>query len=209
MRTEHYADSRDEWKWSVAIRQAREAGQSIFWVVMLRPFVGQRDYDRQPVTDALQEVTQFFAQERQHLDAGQPKSLARITKLCSSLGVELFSDMEDYPATLGERGRYFGNILRALEARQAHLKHLVFLDPDNGIGVAKTKGEQVHESHLQELWDHLRKGDTLGLVQFEHRLRAQDWRVVLRDRIANLLHVQPQQVRSRWWDNLCIYLADR
>ena len=36
MRTELYADSRDEWKWSVAIRQAREADQSIFWVVMLR-----------------------------------------------------------------------------------------------------------------------------------------------------------------------------
>jgi hypothetical protein len=149
MRAEHYADSRDEWKWSVANRQAREAGQSIFWVVMLRPFVGQRDHDRKPVTDALPEVTQFFAQERQHLVAGQPKSLARITQLCSSLGVELFADMEYYPATLGQWGRYFGIIVRALEARQPHLKHLVLLDPDNGIGVAKTKGEQVHETHFR------------------------------------------------------------
>jgi hypothetical protein len=209
MRTEHYADSRDEWKWSVAIRQAQEAAQSIFWVVTLRPFVGQRDYDRQPVTGALPEVTQFFAQERQHLDAGQRKSLARITKLCSSLGVELFADMEEYPATLRERGRYFGNIVRALDARHAHLKHLVLLDPDNGIGVAQTKGEQVHETHLREVWDHLRKGDTLGVVQFEHRLRDQDWRVVLQKRIADTLAVQAQQVRLRPWDNLCIYLADR
>ena len=113
------------------------------------------------------------------------------------------------PATLNERGHYFGNIVRALDARQAHLKHLVLLDPDNGIGVAKTKGEQIHETHLREVWDHLRKSDTLGLVQFEHRLRDQDWRVVLQKRIADTLGIQTQQVRPFPWDNLCLYLADR
>ena len=42
----------------------------------------------------------------------QPKSLARVTKLCSQLGIELFSDMEAYPASLAQRGRYFGVIVR-------------------------------------------------------------------------------------------------
>jgi len=209
MRTELYADSRDEWKWSVAIRQAREAGQSIFWVVMLRPIVGQHGNDRQAVTGTLPEVTRFFAEERQHLDEGQPKSLARVTKLCSGLGIELFSYMEYYPATLGQRGHYIGVIVRALEARQSHLKHLVLFDPDNGIGVSKTKGEQIHVTHRRRVWNALRKGETLAIVQFEHRLRDQDWVVVLQNRVAETLGVEVQQVRSFPWDNVCLYLIDR
>ncbi len=103
MRTELYADSRDEWKWSVAVRQAQNAHQAIFWVVMLRATVGKHGKDRDSVAGALPEVTHFFAQERRHIDEGQPKSLARITTLCSQRGIELFSDMEAYPATLSPR----------------------------------------------------------------------------------------------------------
>src|SRR5439155_5610173 len=66
MRTELYADSRDEWKWSVSIRHAQKAGQSIFWVVMLRQTAGQHGTDRAPVAGALPDVTQFFVQERRH-----------------------------------------------------------------------------------------------------------------------------------------------
>jgi hypothetical protein len=207
MRTELYADSRDEWKWSVAIRQAREAGQSIFWVVMLRPTAEQHGNDRAPVAGALPEVTEFFADERRHLDEGQPKSLARVTKLCSQLGVELFSDMESYAATLGQRGHYIGNIVRALEVRQAHLKHLVLLDPDNGIGESKTKGEQVHVTHVQRIWNALRVGDRLGFVQFQHFI--QDWVAALQNRVAHTLGVQAQHVRCFAWANVCLYLVDR
>ena len=207
MRTELYADSRDEWKWSVAIREAREAGQSIFWVVMLRPTVREHGNDRTPVPRALPEVRQFFAQERRLLDAGQPKSLARITALCSQLGIELFSDMEAYPATLGQRGHYIGNIVRALQARQVHVKHLVLLDPDNGIGEAHTDGKQVHLTHLQAVWGALRQADTLAIVQFQHRIP--DWVVALQNRVAQTLAVQVQQVRCSVWANLCLYLVDR
>ena len=93
MRTELYADSRDEWKWSVAIRHARESAQSIFWVAMLRPGVGRHGDVRKAVDEALPEVKEFFAWERQYHDAGHPKSLARITKLCSEMGIELLSDL--------------------------------------------------------------------------------------------------------------------
>jgi len=207
MRTELYADSRDEWKWSVAIRQAREAGQSIFWVVMLRATAGQHGNDRDPVADALPEVTRFFAEERRHLDAGQPTSLARVTKLCSGLGIELFSDMEAYPASLGQRGHYIYNVVRALEARQTHLKHLVLLDPDNGIGESDSNGRQVHTTHLRRVWDALRKGDTLALVQFQHFI--QDWVAALQNRVAQVLGVEVQQVGSFRWANLCLYVIDR
>lgn len=207
MRTELYADSRDEWKWSVAVRQARETGQSIYWVVMLRPTVGQHGNDRAPVAEALPEVTRFFVQERQHLDEGQPKSLARVTKLCSQLGIELFSHMEAYPATLGQRGHYIGAIVRALEARQGHLKHLVLLDPDNGVGKANTDGKQIHLTHLQWVWNSLREGDTLAIVQFQHRMP--DWVAALQYRVAEMLGISAQQVRSFPWANLCLYLIDR
>lgn len=207
MRTELYADSRDEWKWSVTIRQAREAGQSIFWVVTLRPTVRQHGNDRNPVAGALPEVTSFFAEERRHHDEGQPKSLARVTALCSQLGVELFSDMEAYPASLAQRSHYIGNIVRVLQARQAHLKHLVLLDPDNGIGEAHSDGKQVHLTHLQAVWGALRQGDTLAIVQFQHRIP--DWITTLQNRVAQTLAVPAQQVRCFAWANLCLYLVDR
>jgi hypothetical protein len=174
---------------------------------MLRPSVGQHGNDRAPVPRALPEASQFFAEERRHLDAGQPKSLARVTKLCSQLGVELFSDMEAYPTTLGQRGHYIGNIVRALVARQPHLKHLVLLDPDNGIGEAHADGKQVHLTHLEAVWGALREGDTLAIVQFQHRIP--DWVTVLQHRIAQTLGAQVQQVRWSAWANLCLYLIDR
>jgi hypothetical protein len=207
MRTELYADSRDEWKWSVAIRQAQEANQSIFWVMMLRATEKQHGNDRNPVAGALPEVTQFFAQERKQLDEGQPKSLARITKLCSQFGIELFSHMEPYPTSRGQRDHYFDVIVRALEARQPHLKHLVLLDPDNGIGESDSNGRQVHVTHLPLVWDALRLGDTLAVVQFNHRL--EDWVTVLQNRVAQELGVEVQQVRSFHWATLCLYLVDR
>ena len=63
MRAELYADSRDEWKWSVVIRHAQQSGQSLFWVVMLRPTANQHGNDRGIVEGALPEVTSFFTQE--------------------------------------------------------------------------------------------------------------------------------------------------
>jgi hypothetical protein len=207
MRTELYADSRDVWKWSVAIKHAQQSAQSIFWVAMLRPGKGRHGNDRKVVQGSLPKVGEFFAREREYLDLGHPKSLSRITNLCSETGIELFCDMEAYPAALGQRGRYFSRLVDALRARQRHLKYLVLLDPDNGIGQARTKGEQIHTSHLQLIWDATRKGDTLAVVQFQQFIPK--WVASLQQKIACWLAVDVTQVCSHAWDNICLYLINR
>jgi hypothetical protein len=207
VRTELYADSRDEWKWSVALRHAREASQSVYWVAMLRPAIHQHGNDRAAVANALPEVTSFFCREREQLAQGQPRSLNRITKLCDLMGLELFADLEAYPTTLNERGRYIGAIVHSLESRGGDLRHLVLLDPDNGIGESRTNGKQVHVTHVQQIWKTLRTGDTMALVQFQHFIP--DWAETLRGRLADALAIAPAQVRSWQWQNVCLYLADR
>ncbi|OYV84756.1 MAG: hypothetical protein B7Z73_14855, partial [Planctomycetia bacterium 21-64-5] len=96
--------------------------------------------------------------------------------------------MEAYPATLSQRGRYIGAIVRALEARQKGLKHLVLLDPDNGIGESRSNGEQIHVTHLQQIWKALRSGDTLAVVQFQHFIA--DWVETLQGRVADIFAIE-------------------
>jgi hypothetical protein len=194
VRTELYADSRDEWKWSVALRHAPGAGQSIYWAAMLRPAINQHGNDRAAVPNALPEVTSFLLRERDHLAQGQPRSLGRITRLCDLMGPELFANFEPYPTTFNERGRYIGSIVRSLLARGADLRHLVLLDPDNGIGESRTNGKQVHVAHVQQIWKALQSGDTLALVQFQHFIP--DWVETLKRRLADVLAVAPAQVRA-------------
>jgi hypothetical protein len=62
-------------------------------------------------------------------------------------------------------------------------------------------------THLCRVWDALRKGDTLAIVQFNHRL--EDWVTVLQNRVAQVLGVEAQQVRPFRWATLCLYLVDR
>jgi hypothetical protein len=205
MRSELYADSRDEWKWSVAIRHARQVSQTIFWVVMLRPNVGEHGNDRQPVEDALQEVTDFFSAERLSHDEGKPKELSNVSRMCSQMGVNLVAEMALYPASLAQRGNYVAGVVRALQAESQH-KCFVLLDPDNGIGESSRKGEQVHVAHLKQIWTALREGDTLALVQFQNRIA--DWVESLQTRIADLLDVPIPQIRCFPFSNICLYLVD-
>src|SRR5260370_3884714 len=114
MRRELYADSRDEWKWSVAIRHAQHVGQSIFWAVMLRPNIGEHGNDRELVKDALPEVTAFFSQERISHSEGKPKELSNIFRLCSQMDVNLAAEMASYPDSMAQRTRYVAGIVQAL-----------------------------------------------------------------------------------------------
>jgi hypothetical protein len=205
MRSELYADSRDEWKWSVAIRHARQVSQTIFWVVMLRPNVGEHGKDRQPVGDALQEVTDFFSEERLSHDEGKPKELSNVSRLCSQMGVSLVAEMALYPASLAQRGNYVDGVVRALQA-ESQYRRFVLLDPDNGIGESSRRGEQVHVAHLKQIWRALGDGDTLAVVQFQNNIP--DWIMSLRTRIAQLLSVPLSHVRSFSWRNVCLYLVD-
>ena len=174
---------------------------------MLQPMVGLHGGDQKPVKEALREVSRFFAQERRHHDNGHPRSLPRITNLCSQMGVELFSDIEAYPAALSQRDRYINRIVETLKARQENLNYLVLLDPDNGLGESKFNGEQIHVSHLERIWNSMRDGDTLALVQFQHFVP--DWIGSLRKKIAEVLTVEVLRVRPFPWDNMCLFIVYR
>ena len=130
-----------------------------------------------------------------------------MTKMCDQLGIELYADMEAYPAAFGQRGRYVGSIVRTLESRQEHLKHLVLLDPDNGIGESESSGEQVHVTHVQKIWKVLRTGDTLAIVQFQHRIA--NWVEELRTRVSKVLDRDVGEIQAFPWANLCLYLINR
>jgi len=207
MRKELYADSRDEWKWSVAIRHALHTGQSIEWILMLRPDVGKHGNTKGAVPSTEPAVTTFFARERQHHAQGQPKNLSGVANLCTQLGVRLASHTAPYPSAMSTRSRYFDNVSAALHVRKEDLHYLALCDPDNGIGTSRVSGTQIHVSHLQQIWSALRDGDTLGMVQFQQRIP--NWIVTLQSRIAKVLGVAIPQARSFPWGNLCLYLIDR
>src|SRR5438132_12539714 len=100
MRAELYADSRDIWKWTVAIREARQRNQPIYWVVMNRPDQQEHGKDRSEVPGALPEVKTFFEQERRRIDVGESRDLTRIQSLSKSANISLEMNMDSYPKKL-------------------------------------------------------------------------------------------------------------
>jgi hypothetical protein len=202
VRRELYLDDKDIHKWSVTISAAQQNGQSIFWVTMLRPDIGKHGDGRRTVPGAVPEVAAFIEDERK----AKHRDLSRMAVLCGELGVDLATDLSLYPTALGERGRYFVEVRRALET-ESQGKRLVFLDPDNGVGTSNREGRQIHPDHLRSVWSALRQGDTLAVVQFSHR--NSDWVGLLQTRIAQILDVPVAHVRPQPWGIVCLYLVDR
>lgn len=213
MRAELYADSKDAWKWSIAIRKAKESQQVIYWVVMLRPDLGEHGDDEREVLEFIPSVASFFKDERRLHEKGRPPSLARTTLICEKEGVELFSFFEQYPSGETGRLRYMKNVSRAVAARTDGTNILVLLDPDDGIGERKSNGKQIYKSHLSLVWDSLRQGDSLGIVQFQNHVtedgERNSWPRVLQKGIAGCLGVQAANVVPNHWDKVCVYLIDR
>ena len=213
MRSELYADSKDVWKWTVALRHALHTHQDIFWVAMFRPDEQMHGDDEQDVPDALPELAAFFKNERDLIKHGCPPSLSRTTLVCHQLGVQMFANLDNYPTTEGKRRVYIERICSTLSARAGSQPYLVLVDPDDGIGQRSANGKQIHKSHLKAVWDRLKDGDTLGIVQFKHHRRDGDipnsWHTALQKEIAEVLGVLQGSVVPSRWDNVCIYLIDR
>lgn len=205
MRTELYADSRDEWKWSVI---AFNAGQrAVRWVAMLRPDIGEHGEDWNPVPEAHRSVTEFFGQERTLLEQGMPRELQRTSLLFQRLGIPFVSDMTPYRTSLNLRTAYVNRLIDTLDQRRPDCREIVFLDPDNGFGRSRENGQQVYASHLTEIWQSLRPGDSLAIIQFQHHVH--DWVGHLRADIGGLLDIRANEVAIHPWSNTCIYIADR
>ena len=207
MRSELYADSRDEWKWSVVTTTASENSQSIRWIVMLREDIGQHGQNWEPVPQASSGVTAFFQQERQLILNGTPRDLTRISILSQRLGIPIDMNMTPYPASLSTRDTYIGVEVSFLDNRAPERRDVVFADPDNGVGQSEVNGKQFHETHVLTVWQALRSGDTFAVVQFQWNER--NWVQQRRQNLAGLLGIPVQRITPHHWDNVCIYVADR
>lgn len=207
MREELFADSRDELKWTVATSTATARSQSIRWVVMFRNDVGQHGDGTETVPNAALVVTQFFQHERRLFQNGTQPNLRRIAPLCQQLGITIDMNMNPYPASVARRRTYVDEEITFLTSRSQERRDFVLFDPDNGIGRSESNGMQLHEDHVPLIWQALRTGDTLGVVQFQHH--EKDWIEQRRQNLARLIGVNPQCVLSSHWNNVCIYTADR
>ena len=208
MRNELYADSRDELKWTVATQFAHNNRQSIRWVAMFRQDINMHGDGVENVPNASPVVTQFFQQERQWFLAGaaQP-ALARIHPLCQQLGIHIDINLQPYACSLNRRLLYIEQEIDFLNARIPDRRDFVLVDPDNGIGCSSSNGKQFHENHVPIVWNCLRRGDTLAVVQFQHH--EVNWVQNRRTNIAGLLGIQTQQIQQHHWNNICIYTANR
>jgi len=207
MRNELYADSRDELKWTVATSTALTRSCSIRWVVMHRPDIGQHGEGRETVPAASPTVTRFFQQERQLFENGTQRDLRRISGLCQPLGIAIDMNMEPYPAALNARLAYITAETDFLSARAADRRDVVLIDPDNGIGRSGVNGLQFHEDHVPLVWQALREGDTLAVIQFQHH--EADWVQQRRQNLARLLGLSAAAITPHHWRNVCVYVAPR
>ena len=213
MRAELFADSKDVWKWSVAIRKAKEEGQCIQWIAMYRPDENMHGDDERNVPNAIPEVEEFFRGERAFIADGHPACLSRTTVICHQLGVEMFANLDHYPSSEPKRKVYLEAICKAISSRKTSKPYLVLLDPDDGIGQRQSNGKQFHKDHLRLVWNCLKEGDTMGIVQFKQHLRDGDvpnsWHLALQKVIAGIVGVSADKVVPHRWDIVCIYLVDR
>ncbi len=206
MRVEYFADSRDIWKWTVVTQAALQGPRSIHWVTMLRDHV----QDRQHVPNACPKVDEFFQEERKHLDKRVDQTLGLIRRLCKTLCITLEINTTPYPSSLSRRRKYIQEVVSSLESRPPKQRDVVLLDPDNGVGTAKGPakgGMQIHEDHVALLWNALKCGDILAIVQF--KWNEQDWVQNRQATLTRLLGIASNQVIPNLWSNLCVYTANR
>jgi hypothetical protein len=207
MRNELYADSRDELKWTVATTNATTRNQSIRWVAMFRQDIGFHGNGVQNVPNAATVVTEFFLRERQAFQGTETPALERVVVLCQALQLPISMNLGQYPVSVKRRLAYIQNEIRYLEGRPQTQRDFVLVDPDNGIGRQSKTGMQFHEAHVPLVWNGLRQGDTFGVVQFQHR--EDDWINRRRQRLAELIGVQVEQVESFAWNNVCVLTVHR
>lgn len=207
MRNQFYADSRDVHKWSVVVQAASRSNRAVYWAAMARADDGPHGNDWSNATNADPKVTAFFSQERNLIKNGQPKDMSRTAILFQQIGIPLTSNLHPYPKGFYARNNYIQQIIQVLAQRPAEMKSVVFLDPDNGLGQSQMCGKQVHEDHFQNLWQNLRVGDALIVIQFQ--LHIDNWAAKQQEKIARLLQIPVAQVSSFPWANVCLYVAER
>ena len=162
MRDQFYADHRDLWKWTEVLKAAGE-DKKILYVAMLRPDTPSRS--KPEGVDP--RVWNFFEQEWRSLSA--ERKCSRITRL--STRIEPLFDGYSYKG----RADYFGRVAESLRSRPEGVRHVVFLDPDTGIGGGRPNDKHVSVEEIRSVWNAMRKDDTLLIYQHNARVKRAEW----------------------------------
>jgi len=202
MQDRFYADKKDVWKWTVALRAAALASRRVLYVAM-RTESETKSHSKlfREQDEVTRRMVEFFDKEVRELSAC-PR-LERITGLDTSIELvpELYSAKD--PA-------YFRGIENRLRNREKGRKYVVLLDPDTGI---ESKSPDKHKHLLLKdvvsVWDWMSVGDTL-LVYQERYFKA-DWREQKRNQLEEALGngVKVQVKSHPVMSQMCIFQADK
>jgi hypothetical protein len=181
MRHDFYADRKDVWKWTLALRLAGDK-KWIMYVAMFRP--NQRDYG--PVDSCANErVKSFFESERKIIAEESLQCLQRVVRLHPEKIDPIFAE---YTGS----SDYFTHVVEKLDGRESQRRDVILVDPDNGIEPKKCGPKHVPVSELKKLWSRMRPGD--DLVVFQYNDHTPDWLENKRGLVENGLGLSKETV---------------
>ncbi len=120
-------------------------------------------------------VWEFFVRERESLNA--ERKCSRITKLSNK--IEPFLESYEHK----NRADYFRRVETLLAFRPEAERHVVFLDPDTGVGGANPSDEHVCEEQIRSVWSAMREDDMLLIYQHNARIKREAW---IKDRATKI-----------------------
>jgi hypothetical protein len=199
MRDEYYGDTRDFWKWTVALRESG-SDRKIFHVAMLQP--PPRRPRRMP--DGVNEgVWNFFAKEWQCLDAESP-SCSRIVGLSSE--IRLFSQ----PFANRNRSDYFKEVASALAGRPWDDRYAVLLDPETGIGGSNPSRRHLSPHDVEAVWSAMRVGDVLLIYQHNAHVKKERWIAEKRQMLADTAGISDRSlIRTYPHSDVCYFVLEK
>jgi hypothetical protein len=198
MRRQFYGDRKDVLKWTCILTEAGDQ-KHILYVAMVRPD-DRRGCDFASA-DGRPEVVTFFQRERQAF-GGAP--IARPLENICSLDSRIVPVLDEFRPK--KRDAYFDDVVRRIRQRRQS-NWVVFIDPDNGIGRKKPKGEHVTPSELAKIWDSLQTGDVI--VLYQHQTHETGWVGVNARLFGSALGLDSADVRTKHHSDVCFYSATK
>jgi len=173
MKNQYYGDNKDLFKFDL-IEQIMKSSlglESFLFLPMLTPNDNSghgEDRDRKKASAGFvnKDLLEFL-----HRPNNQTKKERNVREI-----TEYFNDMKrismllyDYPSKNGyfshySRNNYFANITGQLSARS-----LIFMDPDTGMEVQRSRDQHVFYSEIQRVFEGMDNASLLMVIQFFHR----------------------------------------
>jgi hypothetical protein len=171
-----FGDERDLWKWTVAVRSARDAKSEIVYVAMMQ------DSNLREADSYDPEVKRFFRGSH---------SLSEITKLGNAAGIQVVPFLHPYRRQ--DWKGYFEAISKHLNARANGLNSVVLIDPDTGLWSENPQSCHIRKDELRLVWDGMKPGDTL--LVYQHQQRQTGWHQTAATKLATCLAVPTEAVQ--------------